>query len=143
MTRLRPTTLSSMNAVRYTDRLLSTIATQPTLAPAVAQPKTPIELAVHMVEGAEGEDQDYQSDASSSTVSLFSQPARPLSLYSDLKPTSTSKTRRGRHSSAIDQELDTYRKRPSSDSETDDSPTGMYIPVVIHDKARGFRRRTK
>lgn len=129
-----------MNAVRYTDRLLSTIATQPILAPAVVQPRTSIEPAVRIVEGAEGGDQDYQSDASSSTVSLFSQPARPLSPYSDLKPTST---RRGRHSSAIDKELDTYGKRPLSDSETDDSPTGMYIPVVIHDKARGFRRRTK
>ena len=96
-----------------------------------------------MVETNEGEGRDYQSDASSSTVSLHNQPAQPLSLYSSLKSTSTSTSRRGRYSSAIDKELDTYENKPASDSETEDSPIGMYIPVVIHDKARGLRRRTK
>jgi len=136
-----------MNAVRYTNLLLSTIATQAILAPAVVQPSTSVEPAVRMVEGVEGvegEDQGYQSDASSSTMSLRDQLEQPLSPYSDLQSTtSTSTSRRGRHSSAIDKGLDPYGKGPAPDSETDDSPTGMYIPVVIHDKTRGLRRRTK
>jgi len=120
--------------MQYTNFLLCTASTHPTLAPAVVQPR--------ISSDDRGEYQGCQSDAPAPTV-LHNEPAQPLS---DLKSTVSRSSRRGRHSSALNQlgkKLDTYEEKPESGSETDDSTTGMYIPAVIHDKARALRRRTK
>jgi len=130
--------LPFVNIVRCVMFLSSTTATHLVLAPAVIQPGISVGLPIRM---AEGESQGHQSDALASTVSLHNEPIQP-----PLKSTTLSAGRRGRHSNALDQlgrELDTHDDKLESDSETDDSTTGMYIPAVIHDKARGLRRRTK
>jgi hypothetical protein len=140
---LRPAAPSFVNAVRYNSCLLFTTATHPILAPAVIQPSMSIGPAIHMIEG---QDQGHQSDAPTSTVPLQNEPVQLLSPSPDLKSTTSRAGRRGRHSSALDQlgkEPETCEERSESESEIDDSPTGMYVPAFIHDKARGLRRRTK
>lgn len=110
---------SPVNTIYHTEFLLSAMATYPTLAPAVIQPRTSFVSAVRVTEG---EDQGYQSGVSTSTVSFHNEPlsphSNPKSNTSSMSQVDTEEPLKGvRH----------YEEKLDSDFETGDSPTGMYI----------------